>query len=128
MKDIQTYIDLAGRLLLDELVAWMDGGSVTLKLIDSNGKGFNVEFCQTMHLQKYPFTNTPGSFLYNDQEVPIRSDSENILLKALRNVRFKETIPVEEQITIKAWIQQLIDFVESEDYLRIAAIMGRLPG
>ncbi len=104
----------------------MDGGSVTLKLIDSSGSAFNVEFGQTMLLEKQPYGYTPGIFLLNGQEVPIRSDSESTLLKSLRNVRFEESMPAEEQKATKTWIQELVDFVESEEYLRIAAAMGRL--
>jgi len=119
-------LDLTNSLLLDELLSWMDGGSVTLKLIDSNSTAFSVEFYQIMILEKRPYTHTPGSFLFNEKEVPIRSDIEKTLLTALRNLRFKESMPIEEQIATSAWVQELIGFVESEEYLRIAALMGRL--
>lgn len=120
-------LDLNGPLILDELIAWMDGGSVTLRLIDSSGSAFNVEFGQTMLLEKRPYGNTPGSFLLNGQEVPIRSDSENTLLRALRKIQFKEPLPTDQQTATNDLIQQSLDFVESKEYLRIAALMGRLP-
>ncbi|WBA43549.1 hypothetical protein [Hymenobacter canadensis] len=126
MDDLKQLV-LNGPLILDELIAWMDGGSVTLKLIDSNGSAFNVEFGQTMLLEKQSYGNTPGSFLLNGKEVPIRSDSENTLLRALRNIHFKDSLPADQQTATRVWIQELIDFVESEEYLRIAALMGRLP-
>ncbi len=125
--DNLNLLDLNGPLILDELIAWMDGGSVTLKLIDNSGSAFNVKFGQTMLLEKQPYGNTPGSFLLNGQEVPIRSDSENILLKALRNIRFKDSLPADQQTAINDLIQQSLDFVQSEEYLRIAALMCRLP-
>ncbi|WBO86596.1 hypothetical protein [Hymenobacter yonginensis] len=126
MDDLN-LLDLNNPLFLEELLAWMDGGSVTLKLIDSSGRAFNVEFGQTMFLEKQPYGNTPGSFLLNGQDVPIRSDSENTLLKALRNISFKATLPADQQKATNDLIQESLDFVESEEYLRIATLMGRLP-
>ncbi|QNH63637.1 hypothetical protein [Hymenobacter sediminicola] len=127
MENFLADINFENPLLLDDLIAWMDGGSVTLKLIDNNGSAFNVEFGQTMFLEKQPYGNTPGCFLLNGQEVPIRSDSESALLRALRNMQFKETLPADQQIATQNLIQESLDFVESEEYLRIAALMGRLP-
>jgi len=104
----------------------MDGGSVTLKLIDSKSTAFSVEFCQTMLLQKHSYTHIPGSFLFNNKELPIRSVGEKQILSALRNLYFKDSLPTDQVTATKVWIQELIDFVESEEYLRIAALMGRL--
>ena len=112
--------------LLNEVAEWMDGGSVTLYLVDDNATAFEVEFCQTMILENRTYLHIPGSFLFNREEVSIRSDSEKVLLTAIRNLRFKETIPVEEQIATKSLIEELVAFVESDEYLRIATLMGRL--
>jgi hypothetical protein len=102
----------------------MDGGSVTLKLINSKSTSFSVEFCQTMLLQKRSCTHIPGSFLFNNKELPIRSYGEKQLLSAIRNLRFKDSLPIDQVTATKEYIQELIDFVESEEYLRIAALMG----
>jgi hypothetical protein len=64
MDDLN-LLDLNNPLFLEDLLAWMDGGSVTLKLIDNNGSAFNVEFGQTMFLEKQSYGNTPGCFLLN---------------------------------------------------------------
>lgn len=126
MTDLDS-LALRSPVLLDDLLSWMDGGSVTLHLLDSKGTAFSVEFCQTMFLQKQSYGNTPGSFLLDGQDVPIRSDSERALLELLRNVSFKETLPAEQQTATRIWIQELADFVESDEYLRIATLMGRWP-
>ena len=119
-------LTLAQPLLLDELLAWMDGGTVTLQLIDRHNQAVSVEFVQRMSLKQYPHAPTPGSFVFENEEVPIRSTIETQLLKSLRQLRFKETLRGEQLQLSRQLIQQSIAFVESDDYLRVARLMGRL--
>ncbi|OWP64459.1 hypothetical protein CDA63_03555 [Hymenobacter amundsenii] len=107
---------------LKELIAWMDGGSITLYLLDGNKTEFSVEFCQKMILKEWAGTNIPGSFLLDGQEVSIRSDNEKQLLQALRGMSIGHLTSLDKSI-----IQESIAFVESEEYLRIATLMGRWP-
>lgn len=98
----------------------MDGGTITLYLLDANATEFSIEFCQKMFLKKRLDFGIPGSFLLNGQEVPIRSDNEKQLLQALRDMSFGTLNLLDKRI-----IKESIAFVESEEYLRIAALMGR---
>ena len=135
MKNLLTGIDFAKRIVLKQVLLWMDGGSATLYLVDENATEFTVEFCQTMILEKHSYTNVPGSFLLNKTEIPIRSDEEQTILTALKKLQFSTELLAEEQRaskqlpgspTYREIIDERIAFVESNDYLIIAKEMGRL--
>ena len=128
MDDLLKGIDLGGGITLNELLAWMDGGSITLKLSDSNRFPFEVTICQSMALEIHANTGTwiPGSFLLNNMEVPIRSDSEKALLTALKSLQFSPEIPRKNRALEREIISSRIAFVESEEYLQIASEMGRI--
>ena len=128
MDNLLKGIDLKGDIILHELLAWMDGGSITLKLSDSNRLSFEITICQSMALEIHANTGTwiPGSLLLNNIEVPIRSGSERTLLKALKPIQFSPEIPRKDRPLEREIISSRITFVESEEYLRIASEMGRL--
>ena len=128
MDDLLKGIDLEGGIILHELLAWMDGGSITLKLSDSNRFSFEVTICQSVALEIHVNTGTwiPGSLLFNNTEVLIRSDSEKALLKALNSIQFSPEIPRKNRSLEREIISSRIAFVESEEYLQIASEMGRI--
>jgi hypothetical protein len=132
MENLLAGIDFSGTLLLNQVMLWMDGGSVTLDLTDRNFLGFTIEFCQMMSLRKYPGASIPGSFLLNEIEVPIRSNEEKIILNALKQIQLSDKLLAEEQrlpkhmATYREIINERIGFVESDKYLTIAKEMGRL--
>ncbi|TGE28100.1 hypothetical protein [Hymenobacter metallicola] len=126
MTDPLAYLDFTAPPVLKQILCWMDGGSVTLNLCDCRAKPFSVEFSQTINLDKdyaakYSDSHIPGSFLLNDAAVPIRSNDEQIILDALKQLNLKNQSALEQQI-----LQERIAFVESEEYLRVAALMGRM--
>jgi hypothetical protein len=128
VKSFLSSIDFAGGLTLNELMAWMDGGSVSLSMTDKNQTSFTVIFCQKVALEIYPGIGTwiPGSLLFNDVEVPIRSTSERVILDSLKTFKFSNRIPLKDRPLERKIISDCISFVESEDYLETARIMGRL--
>jgi hypothetical protein len=131
MESLLADIDFTSTLFLSQIMVWMDGGSVTLELADRNSTEFTVEFCQTMSLKKYPQLRIPGSFLFNGIEIPIRSNDEQIILNALRELRLSDNLLTEEQrlpkhLAYRAIIDEQIAFVKSNKYLAIAKEMGRL--
>jgi hypothetical protein len=128
VESFLSSIDFAGGLTLNELMAWMDGGSVSLSMTDKNQTSFTVIFCQKVALEIHPGTGTwiPGSLLFNDVEVPIRSTSERVILDSLKTFKFSNRIPLKDRPLERKIISDCISFVESEDYLETARIMGRL--
>jgi hypothetical protein len=127
MENVLTGIDLTSTVLLKQVIVWMDGGSVTLELVDKYSTEFTVEFYQIMSLKKYPNVSIPGSFLLNGAEIPIRSDSERIILGALRQLHFSDELLASSQLSVyREIINKQISFVESDNYLTIAKEMGRL--
>ena len=132
MENILTSIDFNGTLTLNQVMLWMDGGSVTLDWTDKNATAFTVEFCQTMFLEKHSYASIPGSFLLRKIEIPIRSDDEQIILNALRQIQYSPKLIAEEKrlpkqmLTYRTIIDERIAFVASDEYLIIAKKMGRL--
>ncbi|WP_151088983.1 hypothetical protein [Hymenobacter baengnokdamensis] len=132
MENLLVGLDFRDNLILHQVSLWMDGGSVTLNLTDTNYTAFTVEFCQIMFLTKHPQKNFPGSFLLNKIEIPIRSDDEQVILNSLKHLSFSDKLIAEEKntpknlTTYREIINERIAFVESEEYLVIAKKMGRL--
>jgi hypothetical protein len=128
MENILAGIDFEDVFTLNELRAWMDGGTVQLLLADKNQTAFTIVFCQRVALEIHLGTGTwiQGSLLFNEVEVPIRSASERIILDALKAVRFSDKIPRKDRPLERKIIRDCISFIESEDYLETARIMGRL--
>jgi hypothetical protein len=127
MNDLLKKIDFEGGIVLHELIAWMDGGSITLSLTDTNQTVFDVTICQSVDLEIHDNTDKwiPGSLLFNNTEVPIRSNSERMLLTALKSLQFSDKIPRRNRALERELIRSRIAFVESDEYLKIASRMGR---
>jgi hypothetical protein len=125
-------IDFVNPLVLQRIIFWMDGGSISLDFLDADSRTINIQFTQTMSLKKYPFTPipkgmyTPGSLVYNEEEVPVRSDMEKQILKALEGFQFGAIIPSEGIDSTRKTVKDCIDFVKSDRYLQIASEMGRI--
>ena len=128
MEDFLKGIDFDGEIILKELGAWMDGGTITLELVDINHQAFEITICQTMTLGINSLNGTwiPGTFRLNDVEIPIRSDSEKKILNALKALKFSDNIPSKSRPLERELINSRIAFVESQEYLKIATQMGRL--
>jgi hypothetical protein len=98
----------------------MDGGTVLLKLTDSESKSFEVQFAQTMVLEKNVYMKYPGSLLLDNEYVPLRSNLERSIISSLKKVDIRKFNELDKQI-----IQGRISFVESDEYLEIAKKVGR---
>ena len=123
--------DFIKPLTFQKIGFWMDGGTVTIDFIDDDLHAIYIQFTQTIFLEKYPFSpvprgmHTPGSLVYNEIEVPVRSELERHILDALKTVLFKDDLPEDQRITTRETIDERISFIESEEYLTLAAQMGR---
>ena len=128
MENLLQGIDLEGEIILHELRAWMDGGTISLVLSDSSQISFKVTICQSVALEIHINTGIwiPGSLLLNNIEVPIRSNDERKLLKALKALQFSPKIPRRSRLLERQLINSRIAFVESKEYLQIASEMGRI--
>lgn len=111
-------------VIIEEVLCWMDGGTVTLKL-RKDDLFFDVEFVQKAFInrKKIPL---PGSLLLNEAEVEIRSKSEKEILLEVKKAKFGPKIRDGEKELLKKMIFDAIDFVESNDYLKIAQKVGRI--
>ena len=128
MADLLKEINFEGEIILHEFGAWMDGGSITLSLTDANQIYFEVTICQSVSLKTPVNTDTwiAGSLLFNNIEVPIRSDIERKILAALKSLQFSQNLSLRNSALKRELISSRIAFVESEEYLRIASEMGRI--
>ena len=125
-------INFINPLVLQRTGFYMDGGSVSLDFIDADSRTINIQFTQTMYLKKYPFKPipkgiyTPGSLIYNEEEVPVRSDIEKQILEALEGFQFGAVIPSEGIDSTRKTVKDCIGFVRSDRYLEIASEMGKI--
>lgn len=125
-------IDFVNPLVFQRIIFWMDGGSVSLDFLDADSRAINIQFTQTMSLKKYPFKPipkgmyTPGSLVYNEEEVPVRSDIEKQILEALEGFHFGAIIPSEGIDSTRETVKDCIGFVKSAKYLEIASEMDRI--
>ena len=128
MADLLKEINFEGEIILHEFGAWIDGGSITLSLTDANQISFEVTICQSVSLETHVNTGTwiAGSLLFNNIEVPIRSDIERKFLAALKSLQFSQNLSLRNSALKRELISSRIAFVESEEYLRIASEMGRI--
>lgn len=115
---------MKNQVVIEDVFTWMDGGTVTLKL-KKDKEFFDVEFVQKMVLSRKK-TPRPGSLLLNEKEVEIRSELEQKLLSELKTAKFGTTIIEREKELLKKIISDSINFVESEDYIKIAKKVGRI--
>ncbi|UOQ52381.1 hypothetical protein [Hymenobacter cellulosivorans] len=119
--DTLAALDFTEPPVLQNIMFAGDGGTVALALRDGSSKLFSIYFWQTVFLEKRAHNNTPGSFTLDGQEVAIRSAAEATLLAALKKMDLSQRDISEQEI-----IQERIAFVESPEYLHIAALMGRM--
>ncbi|MFD2938823.1 hypothetical protein [Flavobacterium notoginsengisoli] len=116
-------------IIIEDVLFWMDGGTITLKMKKGSSNFYEVEFVQKMILEKgirNPDRRAPGSFLLDKKEVEIRSPLERQLLLEIKIAEFGAGINVKERDSIKKTILEAIDFVESEDYIIVAKKVGRI--
>ena len=111
---------------IEEVICWMDGGSVTLKMKKNESLKYEVEFIQKASLTNLTKLPLPGSFLLNRREIEIRSELEKEILLEIKNAKFGAKIIESEKDLLKKIITESVEFVESENYINIAKKVGRI--
>jgi len=105
-------IDLKYKIVIQELKAWMDGGSVTLDCKNDKGQRFEIEFVQEVVLNPREFNKIPGRLYFNGKLVDERSDLERKILENLEKAKLKNFTKLEENI-----LNEKIKYIKSEQFL-----------
>ena len=111
---------------IEEVICWMDGGTITLKMKKNESLKYEVEFVQKVSLTNLTKLPLPGSFLLNRKEIEIRSELEKEILSEIKNAKFGAKIIESEKDLLKKIITESVEFVESENYINIAKKVGRI--
>lgn len=99
---------------IDEVQAWMDGGSITIKCSNSEKKEYSIEIQQHMVLETSPEGKMPGRIYFNNKLVDERSDFEkSILLMLEKTISLAQS---SNEISNKVIIQEKINYVRSGQY------------
>lgn len=115
-------------IVIEEVLFWMDGGTMTLKMKKEDSVFYEVEFVQKVFLEKSRRNDvkaTPGSLRLDGKDVEIRSELEKKLLLEIKTAEFGPNIVKKERDSFKRTILEAIEFVESEDYITVATYVGR---
>ena len=124
MRD--TFFSPKGKLTIEDIHAWMDGGSVTLVTKDADSNNFEIEFVQKVFLDKRNGLHYPGSLLLDKNEVEIRSALESKILSAVKDSGWGSKIIEKEKGLLRQMISECIDFVTSDKYIEVARKVGRI--
>lgn len=122
----EPQINFLEGIIIDDLSAWMDGGSVTLHCTIKDERKIIIEVVQHVSLGKNEWTKIPGSLYLNNVLVSIRSPLERKIVKALKNATFSSDYKTNSFKLDKRIIQEKIDFIESDNFIEIARKMGRI--
>jgi hypothetical protein len=114
------------QIIIEDVLCWMDGGSVTLKMNENETDIFEVEFVQKVSLINRENFPKPGSLLLDGKEVEIRSSLESEIISKIKMADFGPKIIESEKDLLKKIIAESIEFVESENYIEIAKKVGRI--
>jgi hypothetical protein len=91
-----------------------------------------VNFYEIEFVQKVVFSSRavmerfPGSLILNKKEVEIRSELERQILSEIRIAEIRMQLEESERESLKKMILESIEFVESEDYIKVAKKVGRI--
>lgn len=111
-----------GKLTINSIATWMDGGTITLSATDENFNKFEIEFTQKMILEKSREKFHPGSLILNGKEIDVRSNLENKIITHLRKASYSSKIDTFD----KQLITESVSFVLSSEYIKIAEKFNRL--
>lgn len=115
-----------GNLTIVQLLAWMDGGSVTLDTEDESSNSFTIEFTQHAFLRVDVNSLIPGSIFINRELVEVRSTLEHKIINALKSAKFKQEEHNEPDSLEMGLLWECIHFTESEDYVALAKKFNRI--
>ena len=141
-------MDIPEQLVIVQAAYASDGGSVWLGARDPAGASLSVVLWQHLFLEQPDPKRLPGRLYVDGVLVPVRSEAERRLLAALREAPLELPSPREvpprgpgmivgrdlqeyqakiregPEAATRHLVEQLITFVESEDYVALAARQG----
>jgi hypothetical protein len=125
----------------------MDGGSLSLTLIDENGIQHTVLVPQSAEPVAYSDFRPPGSLIFDGRVVDVRGEEEKSIVNALKkaDIIAEDTVPdrfhnnphsetssdVREFMSgsakkvIEQTVKYIIDFIESDKYVELAISQKR---
>ena len=112
-------INTTGQAEIIDIYAWMDGGSVTVKLATLNNEPFLIEFRQKADMRVTESNKYPGRLLLNNILVDIRSDLEANVIAILKKAIYSDN-SLHETKDFRECLQDAIKFVETNDYILLA--------
>ncbi len=105
-------IDFTSQILIKNLSAWMDGGSVTLNCSNEKKQEFEIEFMQNVSWDILEFEKFPGRIYLNGNLIVQRSEVEKKLIKSLEKVTHINPSDLDKTI-----LKEKIDYIKSEQFL-----------
>ena len=118
-------IDSTGKATIVDLYAFMDGGTVMVKLAAVGDNEIEIRFNQNVDLKVTDRNVNPAALLLNKKLVAVRSDLEKTLLTTIKNSKFADTVS-ESDKAFKECLDQSIDYIESEQYVATSKALGRI--
>jgi hypothetical protein len=141
------------KLVIEDGAYAMDGGSISLQVRDSDGNEHNIVLWQHMFTEQSNPDRMPGRLYFDKILIPVREDVESQILAALREARLDEAIgeskrseessewspgviigdDIKEyrskinespQAALTHLVMQLIEYVESADYIELAHLLN----
>ncbi|MBI3218795.1 MAG: hypothetical protein HYZ44_04730 [Bacteroidetes bacterium] len=125
MKD-EVLFNPTGQLTIEDVLSWMDGGSVTLFTRDKALNHFEIEFVQKVSLVKRDNLPYPGSLLLNKREVEIRSELESKIIATIKSADWGQKIDRKERPLLEQMVKECVDFTTSDKFIEVARKVGRL--
>lgn len=113
-------------VMIEDVHCWMDGGTITLKMKKNESLFYDVEFVQKVFLTNREKSRLPGSLLLNNKEIEIRSELETEIVSEIKVAEFGAKILESEKKLLKKIISEAVEFVESDEYIKIAKKVGRI--
>lgn len=108
------YIDFNSNIIIKELIAWMDGGSVTLVCKNEKSQEFKIHFTQNVNFEIPEGNNElPGRLYLNGDLIEQRSKIERILIDALVNRVVLGVGRLEKKL-----LNEKINYIKSTEYLK----------
>ncbi|EAS19958.1 hypothetical protein BBFL7_02358 [Flavobacteria bacterium BBFL7] len=106
-------INFNSKIEIKEILAWMDGGSITLKCKNELDQEFEIEFVQNVSWEVYKDQNVPGRIYLNQKIVTQRSHLETQMINQLRSAEIKS-----KNLLDRKMLDEKLDYVSTDNYLK----------
>ena len=107
-------IDFNSNIIIKELIAWMDGGSVTLVCKNEKAEEFKIHFTQNVSFEIPEGDNElPGRLYIDSSLIEQRSKTEKIIIDALENRVILGVSGLEKKL-----LNEKINYIKSSAYLK----------